>query len=123
MSEAGEELFKLVQSYQGRAFISDSVEEMDTEQSVEIAKASLEFTLITATILRGFIKKWDKPKQRVRSWPVYYPCPGCGKKGLHYPDRGGGYKNYRQIHCRYCYKVFDADKVEERAKQEGKWEG
>lgn len=52
-----DELFGLVQYHQGKAFISDGTGILSVSEIVELAMRSLEHTLTTAELLRGFIEK------------------------------------------------------------------
>jgi hypothetical protein len=49
-----------------------------------------------------------------------FPCPSCGKKGLHYSDHphAFGYKDYEHIERRFCKKVFNAGKIEQEIEKE-----
>jgi hypothetical protein len=61
-NELGKILFELVETPQGYAFISDSIEEMNLSEKaiINIAKNSREWTRESLKVLNKFIRKYDK---------------------------------------------------------------
>ena len=62
MTKLGKELWKKIETPQGRAFISDGVEGMPDEQVLEVARVALDWQIEGVKVLRAFLKAHLTPR-------------------------------------------------------------
>lgn len=72
MGKLGHQLFKLVESDQGYAFISDAVASLNDDRVLAIARGALRHSELVTVKLQKFLKAHDpKPKRCIAG------CGGC----------------------------------------------
>ena len=64
MGELGKELWKKIELPQGRAFISDNVEELSDDRVLEIAQIALAWQIEGMEVLMDFLDKYSIDKKR-----------------------------------------------------------